>query len=200
MENKENEPIKDYKKVSSKRLIITVIKVLIIIYIVNSAITIYNKCNEIVENEQNKIEMTKEIEENNRKVVLVYDFDDEYVDVKNMEEIKYDNGINIPTLRKYKKVDGIVSYDTARENNIVARQSPVVKFVYINDLCVDMYKTELVKQDGYTRLMHQNLRNKFVYVRQEKNGYFSYVIIEGCNVTFGISYGDPVANIEINKF
>lgn len=191
MEKNENNPIEDFKKVERKKLIILVVKIIIIIYIINSIISFVNDYNLKKIKEQNKIETAEITKSMNLNVNFVSDFEDEQLDINNIEEIEFDNGIKIPTLRKYKKVDFVGFFNTRVESNIMADNSLTITMLYTNDLLVDMFKTELTKQDNYRPLLHNHGSEIKVFVREEENGFFSYIIVNGCEVTSGISYGEP---------
>ncbi len=191
MEKNENNPIEDFKKVERKKLIILVVKIIIIIYIINSIISFVNNYNLKKIEEQNKIETAEITKSMNLNVKFVNDFEDEQLDINNIEEIEFDNGIKIPTLRKYKNVDFVGFFNTRVESNIMADNSLTITMLYTNDLLVDMFKTELTKQDNYRPLLHNHGSEIKVFVREEENGFFSYIIVNGCEVTSGISYGEP---------
>ena len=191
MENNENNPIQDFKNVEQKKLIILIIKIIIIIYVINSIISFVDNFKLKVIEEENKFKTVKTTKSTNLNVNFVKNFDDEQIDINNIEEIEFDNGIKIPTLRKYKKIKFVEFFDTRLENNIMADNSLTVRMFYTNDLLVDMFKTEIVKKDNYKQLSHNYSSGIKVFVREENNGFFTYIIINRCEVISGISYGEP---------
>lgn len=189
----ENDPIADGKTVIARAMFKYFWEILIIVWIAKVCFNCYDN---YMKNKLEKefIQKTESItKEMNDQVNYIIDFDE--TDINEVEYIEFDNGIKIPTLSIYTPKPTITSYFKIEEDNIITNNSDVIKIFYEIDnsesFLIEMFKTNILKNEGYV-IMPQNLyKHKKIYIRDEKDGYYTYIIIEGYQITYGISYGEP---------
>ena len=194
MENNDS-PINDYKKITRKRMLTSIFAILIIAYFAIQISKIVLSIKSIFEESQKQTQTISTIESKNMQVDLVTDITDE-VWQRSGKEIEFDNGIIIPVPTYTGNAKTTVSWEEGIETNYIAYRSQVVKMTYnleaaTADFMLDIYGQRLTKNYGYGRVLYTDKENVRIYTKEEVDGYFSYVILEGSVATIGICYGEP---------
>ena len=194
MENNDS-PINDYKKITRKRMLTSIFAILIIAYFAIQISKIVLSIKSIFEESQKQTQTISTIESKNMQVDLVTDITDE-VWQRSGKEIEFDNGIIIPVPTYTGNAKTTVSWEEGIETNYIAYRSQVVKMTYnleaaTADFMLDIYGQRLTKNYGYGRVLYTDKKNVRIYTKEEVDGYFSYVILEGSVATIGICYGEP---------
>lgn len=201
MEDNEEEVISNIN--SGKKLTVTFIKILIICIIINRSIVAFYDYKEIKMEEKNKIVQEEYNRVINSKIKYKYYSDDEFFNIENIEEIEFDSGIKIPTLSIYTPKVKVEEFTKKIESNEIAKDSPVMIINYeektSTDLLINKFCEEILKEENYTLKMSNSRNEEKIYIREEVDNYFSYIIIEKYQITYGVSYGTPEINYEISE-
>ena len=194
MENNDS-PIKDYKKITSKKMLIFIFTILIIVYFAMLIGKFVTNIKSIFEESQMQIQTIAEIEAKNMQVDLITDIKDD-IWISSGKEIKFDNGITIPIPTHTGNAKATVSWEEDVETNYIAFRSRVVKMTYNLELStaefmLDRYGQSLTKNYGYKTAYYSHSSGIRIYTKEEIDDYFSYVILDGSVATMGICYGEP---------
>lgn len=194
MENNDS-PIKDYKQITNKRMLISILTIVIIAFFIIQITKIVTSIKSIFEESQHQTQTIATIESKNMQLDLLTDIEDE-VWLSYGKEIEFDNGIVIPIPNFTGNSMTTVSWEEGIETNYIAYRSRVVKMTYnleaaTADFMLDLYGQRLTKNYGYGRVLYTDEENVRIYTKEEVDGYFSYVILEGVTATMGVCYGEP---------
>ena len=115
---------------------------------------------------------------------------------KTKNNIEFEYGIKIPTPNNLIYNDNIVSYEETMETNNIAYRSRVVKINYgpsesTASLILDIFRERLPEDYNYEQILYYFDDGTKIYVRDEEEGYFSYIIFKGSEATYGVCYGEP---------
>lgn len=194
MENNDS-PIKDYKQITNKRMLISILTIVIIAFFIIQITKIVTSIKSIFEESQHQTQTIATIESKNMQLDLLTDIEDE-IWLSSGKEIEFDNGIVIPIPNFTGNSMTTVSWEEGIETNYIAYRSRVVKMTYnleaaTADFMLDLYGQRLTKNYGYGRVFYTDEENVRIYTKEEVDGYFSYVILEGTTATMGVCYGEP---------
>ncbi len=194
MENNDS-PINDYKKITRKRMLTSILAILIIAYFAIQISKIVLSIKSIFEESQKQTQTIATIESKNMQLDLITDIEDE-IWLSSGKEIEFDNGIVIPIPSFTGNSMTTVSWEEGIETNYIAYRSRVVKMTYnleaaTADFMLDIYGQRLAKNYGYGRVYYPDADGVRIYSKEEVDGYFSYVILEGVTATMGVCYGEP---------
>ena len=192
---KNDSPIKDYKQITSRRMLVSIITILIIAFFVIQITKIVTSIKSIFEESQYQTQTINTIESKNMQVDLITDITDEAW-LSYGQEIEFDNGIVIPIPNYTGNSKTTVSWEEGIESNYIAYRSQVVKMTYnleasTADFMLDIYGQRLTKNHGYERVFYTDKDGVRIYTKEEVDGYFSYVILEESVATMGVCYGEP---------
>ena len=105
------------------------------------------------------------------------------------EDLKYRNGITIPTFYKYVTSYRLVDYEILIETNEVAENNSVLKLYYdhITESDLEIYTDALTKKEGYENI--SNTDDKMIFMQDfifEDKNVSTYIIIEKDCFTYGM--------------
>ena len=197
-EQYENEPISEknsFKKINSNYTTFRIIEVIIIIYVVCSILGLFLTVAELYINiqehdKEKALELLKEEFESETS----YSSQNMVISILADSELICENGITIPLANKYinKCIDGCSIGKAGIENNIFTKEIKTryeIKDDY-DELESENFLTEfeekLVELEGYEEIEVVGEEGK-VFLRNEKDEFFTYIIINGYNVTYGIA-------------
>ena len=188
-------PINDYKKITRKRMLTSIFAILIIAYFAIQISKIVLSIKSIFEESQKQTQTIATIESKNMEVDLITDIEDDDW-LRSGQEIEFENGITIPIPSYTGNAKTTVSWEEGIETNYIAYRSQVVKMTYnlefaTADFMLDIYGQRLTKNYGYGRVFYPDAEGVRIFTKEEVDGYFSYVILEGSEATMGICYGEP---------
>lgn len=194
MKDEEDSGIVDRKELN-RRFFIRLIEFFIIYLIISNIIKIYNRVDEFKENVIEKQEIESVVQEKNREINLLTEVNESFFSASN-ENLEYDNGIKIPLPNNIIGEEYIVSCKKGFESNEIANNSYVVKVDYgfeygSADLILDIFKDRLEEDHNYEKIYYYDDAGTRIFTREEIDGYFSYMIFRGVEVTFGVCYGEP---------
>lgn len=193
MENN-NSPVTDYGRkrgISLGRLILYIFATyVLILQIVNFVNDLKTKAEE----EKAQEEMLALIAEKNNQIELVTELENASWKIK--DNIEFEYGIKIPTPNNLIDKDNIISYEETMETNNIAYRSRVVKINYgpsesTANLILEIFSERLPEDYNYEQILYYFDDGTKIYVRDEEEGYFSYIIFKGSEVTYGVCYGEP---------
>lgn len=117
---------------------------------------------------------------------------DKDVEIEKLKEIKFNEGTKIPTLYKYIQYADVKNVELKTTNNVVAEYTPVVEVTYFTNsqIVLQIFGERIVENENYKKIIDPTL-TKEVYVREEGIDKFSFIIIDGTKITYGLSYGEP---------
>lgn len=179
---------------------ISLVKVFFFIFLtyalISSFISFFSNINAI--NEEN--EMLELIEQKNRQIGLITEVNESFFSSK-IDTLKFEHGIEIPMPNDLIEEENIISCKKCIESNEIAHQSYVVKVVYeensdVTEIIIDIFKDRLPIDHNYEQVYYYDNGTR-IYTREETEGYFSYIIFRGMEVTYGVCYGEPkIKNIK----
>ena len=196
MDKNHNTPVEDYGRKKGIRLVSLIIYMFLIYAVINGSVNFYTQKMEKMKIEKAKEEKLMQIEDQNFKVNLITVLDKNYKTSKE-KYIEFDHDIKIPTPHNLISSSNILSYEEIIDTNDIAYRSPAVKIYYESktegslDLLMDIFGEILENEYNYEKILYIFEDGKKIYTRKEIDGYFSYVILNTNNITYGVCYGKP---------
>lgn len=128
----------------------------------------------------------------NEELYYASKFYDTATKIELLSEIEFSDGTTIPTLYKYIKLKEVDKVKKEISNNIVAENSPTVQITYPqgSSIYIEIFGDRLVNTENYKKIINQKYE-KDIYIRREDDKKFSYIIIDGTKIVYGLSYGTP---------
>ena len=170
--------------------IIILIVSLTIIPIVNQIYNDYHNINKLSKVAKEKEEEFDELQQERNLDKLSQDYD-KYLkrNYAITEDLKYRNGITIPTFYKYVTSYRLVDYEILIETNEVAENNSVLKLYYdhITESDLKIYTDALIKKEGYENI--SNTDDKMIFMQDfifEDKNVSAYIIIEKDCFTYGM--------------
>ena len=160
--------------------------IFIIYAIISSIVRFFVGLNENLAQKERQNQKQNLIAEKNLEIEYVTALDETFF--TNFDEyIEFENGIKIPMPTYILENKDIISFKKAIETNQIAYKSPVVKFNYngdfgVVDMYFDMFQQKL-KDYNYTKVIYVFKDGTDIYTREEADGYFSYMIFKGTELT-----------------
>lgn len=190
-----NSPIIDYGRKSRINLVSMISCIFLTYVLILQIVNFVNNMKTKAEEEKAKEEMLALIAEKNNQIELVTELDDIFFAARN-DNIEFEHGIKIPTPNNLIDKDNIISYEETMETNNIAYRSRVVKINYGPaksgvSLILDIFSDRLSEDYNYERILYYFDDGTEIYVRDEEEGYFSYIIFKDLEVTYGVCYGEP---------
>lgn len=183
-----------------KKLSISIFGFLAICYFISQIANIVFR---IVDETQYKLaqeELLRVTVEENSQIELLTDLKDEkWLDDGEYNEFNYD--IKIPLPNYIIEKEDILSCQAVIETNNIAYRFPAVKITYgleesTASLILDIFRERLPKDHNYEQVLYYFEDGTKIYTRNESDGYFSYIIIKGCEATFGVCHGKPELKLD----
>ena len=181
---------------SQKTSIIKIFFFILLTYaLISSWIRFFSDINTINEGQKNEKEMQELVEQKNRQIDLITEVDENFFSSK-IDTLKFEYDIEIPMPNDLIEEENIVSCKKCIESNEIAHESYVVKVVYgensnITNMILDIFKERLPEDHNYEQVYYYDDYGTRIYTREENEGYFSYIIFRGAEVTYGVCYGEP---------
>lgn len=178
------------EKNSDKRkgisFVVLIFYIFIIYAIISSIVRFYIDFNNGLAQKEKQKQMQNLIAEKNLEIEYVTALDESFFSNSN-EYIEFENGIKIPMPSYILDNKDVISFKKTIETNQIAYKSPVVKFNYNGDLgavdmIFDMFQQRL-KDYNYTKVIYYFEDGTDIYTREEADGYFSYMIFSGTELT-----------------
>ena len=134
------------------------------------------------------------VEEKNRKINLLTEINESFW-IPGTTELEFEKGIKIPLPNTYIE-DDVISCKKGFESNEIAHSSYVVKVSYEGDnstdnILLEIFKDRLDDDYNYKQVYYYDNYGTRIFTRDENEGYFSYIIFRGLEVTYGVCYGEP---------
>lgn len=194
MKDEENSGIVDRKELN-RRFFIRLIGFFIIYLVISDFAKLYKKVDDYKENVIEKQEIASEVQEKNREINLVTEVNESFFSTS-IEYLEFDNGIKIPVPNEFIGEHNIISCKKGFESNEIAHESYVVRVNYgptvgTADVMLDIFKERIQNDYNYQRIYYFEDIDTKIFTRDETDGYFSYMIFRGTEVTFGVCYGEP---------
>lgn len=194
MENNDFQDI-DERKARQRNLLRKLLYFFIIYLIFSNAIRFIGNIIEYNEQIKEEKEMYALVEQKNSQIDLITEVNETFFSTRN-DNLEFEHGIKIPLPNNLIGSENIVSCKKMVESNEIAHQSYVVKVDYgenngAADLILDIFKDRLDDDYNYEQVYYYDDYGTRIFTRSEAEGYFSYMIFRGTEVTFGVSYGEP---------
>ena len=194
MENNNFQDI-DERKVRQRNLLRKLLYYFIIYLIFSSAIRFIGNIIDYNEQIKEEKEMYALVTQKNREIELLTEINESFF-TSNIDYLEFENGIQIPLPNHLVETGNIASCKKGFESNEIANNSYVVRVNYgenngTSDLLLDIFKDRLDEDHNYVQVYYYDDYGTRIFTRNEIDGYFSYMIFRGTEVTFGVSYGEP---------